>query len=133
MIFTLHVRIVAAAQEDPYIVIAHPGQDVELLCTVTVTSGDQRAAWLMNFMGPYRLNSIRGGILGGHTGHLGSNNLIVENIMMNDGRNGSDYRCVIVPARVGLTFADIIEESNPTILYIAGEYQYRVHNHLLCI
>ena len=86
-----------------------------------MTSGNQ-AAWLVNNMGPYRRNALRSGILTGHTATLGSNNLIVENIMMNDDRNGSDYRCVIVPAQGMITTADIIDESDPTILYVAGEY-----------
>ena len=87
-----------------------------------MTSGDQTAAWLINnTMGPYRINAIRGGILAGYTATLGSHNLIVEDIMMNDDRNGSDYRCVIVPAVGLVTFADIIEESDPTILYVTGE------------
>ena len=120
----MYVIYAVAAQEGPGIVIAHPGQDVELLCTVTVTdSGSQGAAWSINHRGPYRINSIRGGILAGYTAILGSHNLIVENIMMNDDRNGSDYRCVIVPgrARGTLSFANIIEESDPTILYVVGE------------
>ena len=119
-----YLVITVAAQEGPGIVIAHPGQDVELLCTVTVTdSGSQATAWLINNnMGPaYRINSIRGGTLAGHTATLGSNNLIVQNIMMNDDRNGSDYRCVIVPAQGIITLANVIEESDPTILYVAGE------------
>ena len=113
---------VVAAQEGPDIVIAHPGQDVEILCTVTVTSDTQAAAWLINNnIGPYRINAIRGGILAGYTATLGSNNLIVENIIRNDDRNGSEYRCVIVPALGPLTLADIMEESDPTILYVVGE------------
>ena len=112
------------AQEGTGIVIAHPGQDVELWCTVTVTSGSQTTAWLVNNVGPYGVNALRNGILAGHSGTLGSSNLIVENIMMNDNRNGSVYRCVIVPAQGMLTVADIIEESDPTILYVAGEFQY---------
>ena len=111
-----------AAQEGPGIVIAHPGQDVELLCTVIVIdSGSQGAAWLINYRGPFRINSIRGGILPGYTASLGSHNLIVQNIMMDDGRNGSEYRCLIVPAQGRITLADIMEESDPTILYVAGE------------
>ena len=118
-----YLVITVAAQEDPGIVIAHPGQDVELLCTVTVTdSGSQGVGWLINnSMGPYRINAIRGGILARHTATLGSNNLIVENITMNDDRNGSDYRCVIVPAQGTASLGDIIDESDPTILYVAGE------------
>ena len=117
-----YLVITVAAQEGPGIVIAHPGQDVELLCTVTVTdSGSQSVAWLINNMGPYKVNGLRSGLLAGHTAELGSNNLIVENIMMNDDRNGSDYRCVIVPAQGIITLANVIEESDPTILYVAGE------------
>ena len=117
------IIFIVAAQKGPGIVIAHPGQDVELLCTVTVIDSEsQTIAWLINnSMGPYRIDSIRGGILAGHTAALGSNNLIVENLMMNDDRNGSDYRCVIVPAQGTVTLADIIEESDPTILYVAGK------------
>ena len=74
-------------------------------------------------MGLYRTSAIRNGILTGYTATLDSSNLIVENIMMNDVRNGSDYRCVIVPAQGAVFFADIIDESDPTILYVAGEYQ----------
>ena len=87
-------------------------------------TSDTQAAWLINnSMGPYRVNTIRGGVLAGYTGAAdpANNNLIVENIMMNDDRNGSDYRCVIVPASSRLTFADIIKESDTTILYVAGE------------
>ena len=111
------------AQEGPGIVIAHPGQDVELLCTVTVTDSTmQTTGWVVNGEGPYRISSLRSGILTGHIATVDSNNLIVENVMINDVRNGSEYRCVIVPAQGLLTSADIIDESDPTILYVAGEY-----------
>ena len=86
-----------------------------------MTSDIQGAAWIINNGAPRRLNAIRGGILTGHTATLGSNNLIVENIAINDSRNGSDYRCVIVPAVGLVTFADIIKESDPIILYVTGE------------
>ena len=72
-------------------------------------------------MGPYRIGAIRGGILAGYTGRLGSHNLIVENITMNDDRNGSEYRCVIVPAVGMVSLVDIAEESDPIILHVAGE------------
>ena len=118
----LHILCTVAAQEGPGIVIAHTGQDVELLCTVTVTSGSQKVGWLVNNVGPYRINALRSGILTGYIATLDSNNLIVENIMMNDVRNDSEYRCVIVPAQGMITVADIIDESDPTILYVTGEY-----------
>ena len=122
---TLYIHIdtimcyTVTAQEGPGIVIAHPGQDVELLCNVTSTS--QGTGWLVNNMGPYRISAIRSGILTGYTATLDSSNLIVENIMMNDVRNGSEHRCVIIPAQGMVTAADIIHESDPTILYVAGE------------
>ena len=59
-----------AAQEGPGMVIAHPGKDVELLCTVTVTSNRTTTGWLVNNMGPYRVNAIRGGLLTGYTAIL---------------------------------------------------------------
>ena len=60
-------------------------------------------------MKPYRINALRVGILTGYSAALDSNNLIVENIMMNDVRNGSEYWCVIVPVQGMITAADMIE------------------------
>ena len=71
-------------------------------------------------MGPYRRNALRNGILAGY--RVNGNNLLVQDIVMNDDRNDSDYRCAIVPAQGMITLADIIIASDPTILYVAGEY-----------
>ena len=111
------------AQEGPGIVIAHPGQDVELLCNVTaVTSMDHTTGWLVDNEGPYRINAIRNGILTGHAATVNSNNLIVENIRMNDSRNGSEYRCVVIMLPRHMGALDMITDmSDPTILYVAGE------------
>ena len=78
------------------------------------------AAWIINHGGPYGVNAIRNGRWPGYS--TNGNNLIVENIIMNDIRNRSDHRCVIT--RIGTT--TIIRESDPTILFVAGEYQYRI-------
>ena len=121
-----------ATQEGPGIVIAHPGQDVDLLCTVTVTSRSQSTGWLVNNVGPYRITALRSGILTGHSATLDSSNLIVENIMMNDVRNGSEYRCVIVLAQGMITVADIMYESDPTIVYVAGEYCFELLHNYIC-
>ena len=44
--------------------------------------------------------------------------------MMNDSRNSTEYSCVIVLSTVSNpTVADVIEESDLTILYVAGEYR----------
>ena len=47
--------------------------------------------------------------------------------MMNDDRNDTQYSCVTVTSTVNNpTVADVVTESNSTILYVAGEYQYNV-------
>ena len=74
-------------------------------------------------MGPYELNALRSDILTGHTTTLNSNNLIIENIMMNDVRNGSDYRCVILIRQNISGIVHILLESDPTLLYVAGKCQ----------
>ena len=95
-------------------VIAHPGQDVELLCT-GISSENQTIAWQINNEGPYRINSLHNSILAGYSSNR--NNLIVQNIMTNDARNRSNYNCVISSTTA------ILRQSNPIILYVAGEYQ----------
>ena len=113
---------IADAQEGPGIVIAHPGQDVVLLCNVT-PSENQTVAWAINLEVLRGLSAIRGDIVPGYNATLFSNNLIIENIKINDDRNGSEYRCVTTPKGISAPLAtDIINESDPTILYVAGEH-----------
>ena len=64
-------------------------------------------------MGPYEVTALLNGTLPGYSSN--GNNLIVQNITMNDVRNGSNYKYVI-----NITTA-ILRPSHPTILYIAGE------------
>ena len=46
--------------------------------------------------------------------------------MMSDDRNDTQYICVTVSSTVSQpTVADIKDESDTTILYVAGEYQYK--------
>ena len=111
------------------IAIAHPGQDVELLCNVT-PSGSQTAAWEINHL-VYTVQQLHNDILTGYSSN--GNNLIIENIMMNDDRNDTEYKCVTVLSTVSNpTIADIMDENDPTILYVAGEYQYKVLSAMLC-
>ena len=104
----------------PSTVIAHPGQDVELLCDVT-PSGNGSVAWIINDRGPYGLSAIRGGIVSGYTINLHSNNLMITSIMMDDDRNDTEYQCVIAIPGVGPDILQPVERGNITILYIAGE------------
>ena len=112
------VCFIVTAQEGPGIVIAHPGQDVELLCNLT-PSGSQTAAWIINHV-VSTVQQLHNGILTGYSSN--GSNLIIENIMMNDVRNSTRYHCVIVSNSM------IIQTQDPTILYVAGEYQYTLYN-----
>ena len=47
--------------------------------------------------------------------------------MINDNRNDTEYICGTVLSTVSNpTLSDIADESDPTILYVAGEYQYKL-------
>jgi len=120
------------AQQGPGRVIVRPGQNVELSCglssnlTSNLLTSDLQIAWLIS--GPmkgrmgtkvYSLPQLQNSTLANHS--FNGNNIIVENIMMDDDRNGSVYRCVIVQDMLNIT-----NESGPTILYVAGEYQYNM-------
>ena len=110
--------LIVAAREvkGPGIVIAHPGQDIELLCTLQLQFNN--VAWLINYIGPYRINALHNGILPGYTAaNLNSNNIVVKNIIMNDIRNDSHYICVIVSSQ-----RKILKEGSTTWLYVAGKY-----------
>ena len=75
-------------------------------------------AWIINGMRPYNIQLLRNGILDGYGGTFGSDNLIVEDIIMNDARNDSNFTCVVVSRDNETT---ILGCSDPTILYIAGK------------
>ena len=98
--------------------IALPGQDVELLCDVT---GDVGTAWRINGT-LHVLSELFAGVVAGH--NVSGRNIIVEDIMMNDVRNGSQYQC-----EIGQDPPDPNIEGNLTILYVAGECKDRLYVH----
>ena len=109
---------VAASQER---VVVHPGQDVELSCSFgETTESKQSIGWLVNYQGPYGVNSLRSGLQDGYSAHIDSTSIIILNIMMNDSRNGTEYQCVTMNANM------MIQASSDTIFlfYVAGEYQH---------
>ena len=69
-------------------------------------------------MGPYGVSALRNGALAGYSSR--GNNLIVQNIRMNDVRNGSNFSCMINITRA------LLHQDDPTFLYVAGEYQYKI-------
>ena len=103
-----------SAQEGPGTVIARPGQDVELLCNIT---GSGAPLWRINGI-LYSSNQLFTGQLGGHNVSLIDGNIIVENVMINDDRNGSVYICLRSSETIGAPNI----ESNPFTIIVAGEW-----------
>ena len=90
------------------------------MCDVTPLGGET-AAWIIDGVEVYTVQRLRNGILTGYS--TNGNDLIIENIMMNDDRNDTEYICVTVSSTVSNpVLTDIEDESDPTILYVAGEY-----------
>ena len=115
-------QFTVTAQEGPGIIIAHPGQNVELLCNLTL-SRSETAAWLIDHGRVYTVQQLHNGIVTGYSSN--GTNLIIEDIMMNDDRNDTEYGCVTVSSTVSNpTVGDIEDKSDPTILYVGGEYQH---------
>ena len=112
--------LTVTSQQDSNKVIAHTGKYVVLMCDLTPRGG-QTAAWLIDNGQIYTVQQLKNGILTGYS--TNGNDLIIEDIMMNDDRNDTEYSCVIVSSTVSNpTVADIEDESDITVLYIAGEY-----------
>ena len=93
------------------------------------SNDNEQVAWTINHGTPYAVSGLRNDIAAGYSANMTTNNLIVKNIMMNDDRNNTEYRCVITQ---GTT--TILHQSDPTILYVAGEYhftyRFRFCNHI---
>ena len=96
------------------IVIAHPGQDVELSCSLDTLEG---TGWLIGNIGPYGVNALLNGLVDGYSADINTNSIKILNIVMNDDRNGTEYQC-------GIISGSLLEQERPSItLYVAGEFQ----------
>jgi len=67
-------------------------------------------------MGPYEINALRNDLVPGYSANVNNSNIIVKNIMMNDGRNRTEYRCVLFN-----NMGTRLNESDPIVV---DEYQY---------
>jgi len=108
------------AQKGPGRHIVHPGQDVELLCTfndLVIANTTLGVEWDINHK-LYGANALHNGQLPGYSAN--GSNIIVENIMMNDSRNGSHYRCGLFNI-INNNMKEKLNGSDPIILYVAGE------------
>ena len=110
----MHLLILGNTQEGPGTVIALPSTNVELLCNVTGGVPN----WRVNDGGLFTPNQLFMGNLPGHNISLpDGRNIIVEDIIMNDNRNGSIYTCIVIQ---GIGTPDLV--SDPTTLLVAGKY-----------
>ena len=110
----MFLYLAVAVQEGPGIVIAHPGQDVELLCTLGIPlNATHIIGWIINhvFNG---VNALSNGIWPGYSADVHNNSLMIQNIVMNDDRNDTEHQCEIRHAWTTLNTSD------PTLLYVAG-------------
>ena len=87
------------------------------MCSFDQTLVAKIIGWLVNGEGPYGVNALLSGVLDGYSANIHTTSIIILNIMMNDSRNGTEYRCVITSGGV------LQEESDAIILYVAGEFQ----------
>ena len=74
---------------------------------------------MIDHAGPHGVNALLNGLVPGYSGGLGTADLIIENIMMNDHRNDTEYRCVIMQ--------NTTIKGAPIYLIVAGEH-YFIHN-----
>ena len=111
----------AQNDENASILIVHPaGQDVTLSYHLRLPSSDEIPGWMIDQISN-GVSSIANGILGGrYSADQFSNDLIIKNITMNDDRNDTRYKCVIL--RLDDFRDEVVEYGNVTILYVAGEY-----------
>jgi len=86
------------------------------------------ARWEINHR-LYGINALLNGQVPGYSVENDNTaNIIVENIMMNDDRNGTEYRCVLF----NIT-GTRLDESDRIFLYVAGEYQYNMYTVILAM
>ena len=97
------------------IVIAHPGQEVELICNLSQTMD---IGWTIDHSVSYGVSSLHNGIMDGYSADIQTNSLIILNITMNDSRNGTEYQCGITDGGPVLQ-----QESDVITLYVTGEFQ----------
>ena len=88
------------------------------MCTLGLPSTNQHVpTWIIGHRF-YGVQALIGGILDGYSANDKNNNLIVENIVMHDRRDGTEYQCVFVLSGT----MTIVNSSDPTFLYVIGKY-----------
>ena len=94
------------------------------MCTfndLVFSNNTLEARWEINHI-PHGINSLHNGLVPGYSANVNNANIIVKNIMMNDSRSGTEYRCMLFN-KMGTR----LDESYPIILRVVGEYQYNMY------
>ena len=81
-----------------------------------MSTSDAPVGWLIDHAGPYGVNALLNGQVDGYSGGLDTADLIIQNIMMNDHRNDTEYRCVIMQ--------NTTTRGDPVYLIVAGEHYF---------
>ena len=111
-IYQYNYYLVMVAAQDIPVVVGIPGQDVELMCDVGTGA---TVLWRINESSSiHTLNDLFNGAVAGHS--VRGSDIVIQDIMINDVRNGSLYQCEIpqLPPDPNI-------EGNVIILYVAGE------------
>ena len=118
---TILCTVTAQNDEPTSTMIVNPAdQDVTL--SYDLHPRNETPGWMIDLTS-YGVQSIANGLVAGYSANIFNNNLrIIKNIMMNDDRSGTWYRCVIVRSIEGSHDHEVLESGNITILYVAGEY-----------
>ena len=72
-------------------------------------------AWLIDDEGPYEVDALLNGTLPGYSSN--GNNIIVEDIIMNDDRHCTEYKCCVIESET----ETVLYEGSPIFLVVAGE------------
>ena len=114
----MYLTVAAQEPRGPGKVIARPGQDVELLCPFTETA-DLIVEWRIARFYFADINDLANGLEDGYSANRGNANLIVEDLVINDNRNGTEYWCSLFNITDDFILTNYSES---TFLCIASEY-----------
>ena len=79
-----------------------------------MSTNDATIVWLIDHSGPYGVNALLNGLVPGYSATVHTTDLIIENIMMNDYRNDSEFWCMILQ--------NTTIRGGRILLYVAGKH-----------
>ena len=89
-----------------------------------MSTNDATVGWSIDHSEPYGVNALLNGQVSGYSGSLDTADLIIENIMMNDYRNDTEHRCMILQ--------NTTIRGGRILLYVAGKH-ICIENLCVCV